>query len=111
MNFDTATDADISHKVAEYVADEMPGMNRADIDRNGVVTISTYFGSFSEGRVVDYCNSPADAWPIMLGLMDGGKELRLTTQRKEYLSGVHSNDENPLRACMIIYLKMQEAEQ
>lgn len=64
---------------------------------------------------VDYCNNPADAWPIIM-------ERKLTIKPDIYIGGwvameskhdeteaIYSAGENPLRAAMIVFLMMQES--
>jgi len=58
------------------------------------------------------CESPSDAWPIITDNRIGIKPRMLTG----YWSAEHLEvnacyayaDDNPLRACMIVFLKMQE---
>ncbi|EBP9663341.1 DUF2591 domain-containing protein [Salmonella enterica subsp. enterica] len=72
---------------------------------------------------VDYCNNPADAWPIIVG-----KKLSLINADDKWLcvpedepidgvtgdavhmiySGGGVEHENPLRAAMIVFLMMQD---
>ena len=72
---------------------------------------------------VNYCNNPSDAWPIMMGnnifiaptrddfefkymtkcLIDGSIGLAWTSRFTSY-------SDNPLRAAMICFLKMKDAE-
>ncbi|MBN9706208.1 DUF2591 family protein [Enterobacter roggenkampii] len=62
---------------------------------------------------MDYCNNPADAWPIIV-------DNRISLLSVECLNGDISwlaknkacpsrGDKNPLRAAMIVYLQMQES--
>lgn len=64
----------------------------------------------------DYCNNPADAWPIII-------ENRISVYPQAYYEGskwlsslIDSQiedevaDENPLRAAMIVFLMMQDAK-
>lgn len=68
---------------------------------------------------VDYCNNPADAWPIILK----NKISILIDETADYWSAASVQDycddgafkhgtahENPLRAAMIVYLMMQEGK-
>lgn len=82
-------------------------------------------GELNEG-VVDYCNNPSDAWPIICkSLISISPHYKFTDESEEYIS--HSNkwvadnvmsdgksfrykDTNPLRAAMIVYLMMKESE-
>jgi hypothetical protein len=63
--------------------------------------------------IPNYCNNPADAWPIIennrIGVMPSEmktKELWMSTSGK----GSYAYHENPLRAAMIVFLQMQDAK-
>ena len=66
---------------------------------------------YTKNWVHNYCNNPADAWPIIVE-----NRIRiipiLYTQwmAEDYLEDVSSYHENPLRAAMIVFLMMQDAE-
>lgn len=73
--------------------------------------------SFDPGRF-DPCNNPADAWPIIVAnnidiIQDNGQGCALATNSAIQMflgDDVHiSQDENPLRAAMIVFLMMQES--
>lgn len=73
----------------------------------------------SPSRWVDYCNNPADAWPIIVAnnidiIQDNGQGCALATNSAIQMfqgDDVHiSQDENPLRAAMIVFLMMQESK-
>ena len=62
--------------------------------------------------VKNYCNNPADAWPIIT-------ESRISIHSYKAQRGwqafgqfdhVYADDLNPLRAAMVVFLKMKEAE-
>jgi len=63
----------------------------------------------------DPCNNPADAWPILManhiGIMPfkSGAATAWPTSIG-LLSNFHVKHENPLRAAMIVYLMMKDAE-
>lgn len=61
--------------------------------------------------VADFCNSPSDAWPIIvenkIDLLFGLQHITA----KAFKGSVQSaTDKNPLRAAMICFLKMKDAE-
>jgi len=67
---------------------------------------------------VDYCNNPADAWPIIvssgISLVKYGHGMWLASSDAYWVDGVEwqidgEPHQNPLRAAMIIFLKMQDA--
>lgn len=126
MNYDEMSDFEINKAVAANA-----GMGRVfnrSIPSKDLVdcygSSGTHYGS------VDYCNNPADAWPI---IVENGISLSslddYNDENGEYhISGkwqalgviheggyhfynsewVDSVNENPLRAAMIAYLMMQE---
>lgn len=59
--------------------------------------------------LVDYCNNPADAWPIIVENRILIKPILYTKwMAEDYLEDVSSCHENPLRAAMIVFLMMQD---
>lgn len=67
----------------------------------------------------DPCNNPADAWPIIVAnnidiIQDNGQGCALATNSAIQMfqgDDVHiSQDENPLRSAMIVFLMMQESK-
>lgn len=72
----------------------------------------------ADGRsVYDYCNNPADAWPIIdennITIINDHPSMRLAVNdAAEYYNGfsgiIASSDENGFRAAMIVFLKMNE---
>ncbi|AUR83810.1 NinX [Vibrio phage 1.042.O._10N.286.45.B8] len=66
-------------------------------------------------KAPDYCNNPSDAWPIILenkiGVMYNWNRVDLwsaISPKSGY--DCDCNDKNPLRAAMICFLKMKDAE-
>lgn len=62
--------------------------------------------------VIDYCNNPSDAWPIInrerIGVYPSeGPEFMPWIAAKNAIS---VTDKNPLRAAMIVYLMMKDEE-
>lgn len=67
----------------------------------------------------DYCNNPADAWPIIVEneislisrCANGEWKAQLHLGREDIFDSYASCwDKNPLRAAMIVFLMMQEAK-
>lgn len=93
----------------------------SDLEINIMVSKSLYGelsnwhkGELNEG-VVDYCNNPSDAWPIIVENHVAVVPYRHTTpQAWPTKFGIASKflveDRNPLRAAMIVYLMMKESE-
>ncbi|MER1974572.1 phage protein NinX family protein [Pseudocitrobacter faecalis] len=70
---------------------------------------------YTKNGVHDYCNNPADAWPIIVEHHIAVVPYRHTLpQAWPTAFGVSSKftseDANPLRAAMIVFLKMQDAK-
>ena len=61
----------------------------------------------------DYCNNPADAWPIIvengIGVIPYKKGLSEAWNTAAGLIGGTTKDKNPLRAVMVVFLMMQES--
>lgn len=99
MNYDEMSDFEVNSKVANAV-----GFNYA-----------TYKGALGVGCVPDYCNSASEAWSIIVENKIG---LMHTWHKKGVWSAVapvsssdyDCNHDNPLRAAMICFLKMQESK-
>ena len=99
MNYEKMSDGEITWRV-HHVVNKVP---------DGYATICT----------ADYCNNPSDAWPIIVS-------SKICMQWYEDCNGVYasasvatsdesndsfiSDDENPLRAACICFLKMKDAE-
>lgn len=70
-------------------------------------------------KTKDYCNNPADAWPIIVEheidvIQNNGQDCALATNSAVMM--FRGDDvficqhENPLRAAMIVFLKMSEGK-
>lgn len=94
----------------------------SDFDINAAVSMALRSQSANpESKYVvinDYCNNPADAWPIILGnkisIVKDMKGLWWADANAYWIDGLEwqidgEPDENPLRAAMIAFLKMQDA--
>lgn len=105
MDYSKMSDAEIGRRVA--AACKLEG--GANYNGETLIVKNGVWASF------DPCNDPADAWPIIV-------ENKITVhapmrydEPQEWLafdahdSDVDFNDANPLRAAMIVYLKMQES--
>ncbi|CAH5460957.1 TPA: DUF2591 family protein [Enterobacter roggenkampii] len=67
----------------------------------------------------EYCNNPADAWPIIvsngISLVKYGHGMWLASSDAYWVDGVEwqidgEAHQNPLRAAMIVFLMMQDAK-
>lgn len=68
---------------------------------------------YTKNGVHDYCNNPADAWPIIVGskinIRFGAEGMACEAQFMQYgHESVEHYHANPLRAAMIVFLMMQE---
>lgn len=111
-DYSKMSDYEINWRVAEE-----KGLS---VDHNATVILpQTYCGHDENGckyewRMRDYCNNPADAWEIVIrnlisidSIFDKGNTwLAFCGEDSEYRH-VHSN---PLRAAMIVFLMMKDAE-
>lgn len=64
-------------------------------------------------RWVDFCNNPADAWPIITGSMISIRPVGNDGQLWEAagMDGMKADyDKNPLRSAMVVFLMMKESE-
>lgn len=72
---------------------------------------------FHEIPIPDYCNNPADAWPIIQNsgislVYDGDDWLALHFSRTSltYPNDHRKHPDKPFRAALILWLMMQESE-
>lgn len=101
MNYEAMSDDEINHEVAKHSFD--------------AVWLERHYGK--EGMVPDYCNNWADAGPV---IFESGISLcKPNSYRDEWSCflrdsiGFVSNivyHERPLRAAMIVFLMMKDAE-
>lgn len=61
---------------------------------------------------LDYCNNPADAWPIIvdnhIGIAPYLSEAFAWSSRHGMASDLSTEDKNPLRAAMVVFLMMKD---
>jgi len=64
----------------------------------------------SEDIYPDYCNNPADAWPLIvtnrIGIVPAANNDKWAAHHGDW--DVFKADNSPLRAAMIVYLQMME---
>ena len=87
-------------------------------DKDSGRVIETGIVGYTKNGLHDYCNNPADAWPIIiengitLAFQDGNwwaDNLAYWVDGVEWsIGGII--DKNPLRAAMIVFLMMKEVE-
>ncbi|EMX8465054.1 DUF2591 family protein [Serratia marcescens] len=97
--------------------------NMSDFEINAAVA-TVKFGNWESNadiyplitsKRIDYCNNPADAWPIIIenkisiiSMYSGGDSWQVDAGEDEEF--VLHQQSNPLRAAMIVFLMMKDAE-
>lgn len=87
-------------------------------DKDSGRVIETGIVGYTKNGLHDYCNNPEDAWPIITGNRIGviPAPEHGAWRAAHRVIGEDSNprhftqDANPLRAAMIVFLKMKEGE-
>ncbi|CAI0803568.1 Protein of uncharacterised function (DUF2591) [Serratia entomophila] len=98
-DYSKMSDFEIDKAVAEITGDSKPTVEEWGISR----------------IIPDYCNNPADAWPIIVANEIGVVPSKSSNTyawdlRGGMLKGIKHVDDNPLRAAMIVFLMMKDAE-
>lgn len=119
MNYEEMSDLQINLLVANAIgvdAAENQGVVFGAVKHEGGNIVSVI-------DVVDYCNNPSDAWPIIVEnnismrpiyIRDSGGrkiiEWECKHAEREWPNKSYGwDDKNPLRAAMIVFLMMEEA--
>ncbi|HBB9911909.1 TPA: phage protein NinX family protein [Citrobacter freundii] len=104
MDYSVLHDGEINMKVCSALGLGLSGYAR--IIRQGDVTILLD----DNKTLVDYCNNPADAWPIIvdnsIGIKKQSNGLWVSSRHGGMYPQYH---ENPIRAAMIVFLMMQDS--
>ena len=117
MDYSKMSDQEINMAVAEIIFPDRPVIESKSRPPCACVT------GHPPSQWVDYCNNPADAWPIIVMY---GISVAFDKNEDEWvawgnfafdLSGwdmkdqpaEYEHDMNPLRAAMIVFLMMQES--
>lgn len=116
MNYAKMSDFEINRKVLAITSGAKPLGYAHDADKRSAGIVKS-----NEYRWYDYCNSWADAGPIIQKesiclekdtdrCCDDCMEVfeRDTWQASHCTENIWYNDKNPLRAAMIVFLMMQE---
>jgi len=123
-DYSKMSDFEINCAVARFMGEKFTiptpeNPNNWMILSGNTLTELNFDGSVCAVIVKDYCNSWADAGPIIVAnkidlIQDNGQGCALaTTSAIQMFQGddVHiEQDENPLRAAMIVFLMMNEGE-
>ena len=106
MNYEEMSDLQINLLVANAIgvdADENSGVVFGAVKHEGDNVVSVM-------GVVDYCNNPSDAWPIIVA----NRINVYASEGPDFMpwmagcGGIMVSNKNPLRAAMIVFLMMQE---
>ena len=82
-------------------------------DKDSDRVIETGIVGYTKNGLHDYCNNPADAWPIITSSMISIRPVGNDGQLWEAsgMDGMRADyDKNPLRSAMIVFLMMKEVE-
>ncbi len=114
MNYEDMSDFEINKLVAGIVTDgdviDYCDMFKGPTDD----CVQVIYKIGIHGEHYDYCNNPSDAWPIIVENkinIEWRNSMRLHPLAKGTGgNSCHWSDKNPLRAAMICFLKMKDAE-
>lgn len=111
MKYEGMSDYQISKLIAEYIYPKKIKLVKAT--KNNVVDVWLPNGGlgFYKHEYVDYCNNPADMWPII------ERERITVTPYEDKTQGWFAttdtsffvDDKKPLRAAAIVFLMMKES--
>lgn len=101
MDCSKLSDFDINKRIAEL--EGVRGFHCENVGGGSAL-------KFTNWKELDYCNNPADAWPIIVGSKIGVREYDGWWEARTYIPEHAICDKNPLRAAMIVFLMMQESE-
>jgi len=119
MNYEDMSDFEINKAVARHEGFNVDSKYCINIE--GGSRIEFILESENMTQLIDYCNNPSDAWPI---IVKNGIDIEFFYNEpdEEYRfchAQIHVADfgfitvnhpSNPLRAAMIVFLKMQESK-
>lgn len=106
MDYSQLHDAQINMMVCKALGHELSSYARIIMQDDATILLSDY------KTLVDYCNNPADAWPIItanrIAIIPAMNADKWAANHGDW--DVFSADAKPLRAAMIVFLMMQEAK-
>ena len=120
MDYSKMSDFEINASVFEALHGGAPDYKEGD---GGAMVLISYEGDVVGGDAVEVevesgvfnpCNNPADAWPIIMAHNIAVVPYRHTLPQAwptayGVISKFTTEDKNPLRAAMIVFLMMQES--
>ena len=126
MNYEGMSDKDVNEAILKNLGYRI--CSKKDVSNEAWShKTKVCYGTFPRGRdksfigwldTKDYCNNPADMWPIIVNnkietCWYGGDEWRAIIDN-QFQAGPYKRficlDTNPLRAAAIVYLKMMKAK-
>ncbi|EOK6196719.1 phage protein NinX family protein [Escherichia coli] len=119
MDYSQLSDFEINKRVAEVIYKDRNGLfvARNLPSKEGVTIVAEVNSEYICIAAADYCNNPADAWPIIMENMISVCAYKRANPGMKAVSwweadsfGEHITlDDNPLRSAMIVFLMMQDA--
>ncbi|HAD9680134.1 TPA: DUF2591 family protein [Escherichia coli] len=122
MDYSQLSDFEINKRVAEVIYKDRNGLfvARNLPSKEGVTIVAEVNSEDICIAAADYCNNPADAWPIIMenkiSIMFDSTDTRYEGEYHEWCDAISSCQKfgiqyqsNPLRAAMIVFLMMQDA--
>ncbi len=112
MSYEEMSNFEINKLVATLIGlkvSEFQYLDYCDRDENVALLDRVNYQDTS----ADYCNNPSDAWPIIkknLISVFCERQGQWVTEHTHGFSVIEVRSENPLRAAMICFLKMKDAE-
>lgn len=106
MNFEEMSDFEINEAVAGHVSDCFAMKMKDGSSKFNYIEME-------QDEEFNPCNNPADAWPIIVenNICIHQGEFPVAFLLNDYWeSRKEAMNKNPLRAAMIVFLKMKEAE-
>lgn len=105
MDYSQLHDAQINMMVCKTLGLELSSYARIIKQDDATILLS------DNKTLVDYCNNPADAWPIIVeNRIRINPVLYTMWMAEDYLEDVSHTYTNPLRAAMIVFLLMKDSE-
>ncbi|ELY2796577.1 DUF2591 domain-containing protein [Cronobacter dublinensis] len=112
MDYSKLSDFEINKRVGSAIGKELMPDDCQDLGLSGFSEVMLRNGDFK-----DYCNDPADAWPI---IQESGISIEYdgidwmayhcSCASIKYSNPIEENAGKPLRAAMIVFLMMQESQ-
>lgn len=110
MDYTQLSDFEINKRVAKALGHSI------DDERYGFSSIGVFHSDGIVYKSHDYCNNPADAWPIIFSNKISTYAMSEADKRGKwgaeafYPDNAYSFNDNPLRAAMIVFMMMQDAK-